>query len=288
LNDPSRPEGGPSLRLPLRHAAILGLVQGPTELLPVSSSAHTTLIPWLAGWPCADLDPELRNSLEVALHAGTAAALLIVMRAELAQALRELDGRRLTAGALALAPTALVGYLLERRPERRPRSPRALAAGLALGAAAMALADTRPRARPGARAVAGGQDARGQEEVNPRDGLLLGLAQALALAPGVSRNGATLAAARARGFAREDAQTLSWRAGLPVILGAAVLKSRRLSQRGVPPGMGPVLATGAGAAFLSTLASASLIQPGRRGRRLLPFSLYRLGLALLGARKPRP
>ena len=63
--------------LPLRHAVILGLLHGPTELLPISSSAHTTLLPWLAGWPYDELDPRLRKSFEVALHAGTAAALLV-------------------------------------------------------------------------------------------------------------------------------------------------------------------------------------------------------------------
>jgi undecaprenyl-diphosphatase len=259
-------------QLPLRYAAILGLVQGPTELLPVSSSAHTALVPWLAGWPYAELDPELRNSFEVALHAGTAAALLIVMRRELAQALCGLDGRRLASGALAIAPPALVGYLLERRIQRRPSTPATIAAGLALGGVAMALADARSGARVGGRS---------QTDACPRDGLLVGVAQAIALLPGVSRNGATLAAARARGFTREDAQTLSWRAGLPVILGAVALKGRRLARRGVPPGAGPPLAAGGAAAFLSTLASAPLIRSDRRGRALLPFSLYRCGLALL-------
>jgi undecaprenyl-diphosphatase len=245
---------------------VLGLVQGPTELLPVSSSAHTALIPRLAGWPYAELDPESRNSFEVALHAGTAAALLIAMRHELAQALRESGGRRLSLAALAVAPPALLGYLLERRLERRPSSPGAIAAGLALGGVAMVFADARGGARTHADACT-------------RDGLLLGLAQAVALLPGVSRNGATLAVARGRGFTREDAQALSWRVGLPVILGAAALKGRRLAQRGFPPGGGPALAAGAGAAFLSTLACTALIRPGRRGRALLPFSIYRLGLA---------
>src|ERR1035441_10867270 len=70
--------------LPLRHAVALGLLQGPAELLPVSSSAHTTLVPWLAGWPYAALDGESRKSFEVALHAGASLALAIEMRAELA------------------------------------------------------------------------------------------------------------------------------------------------------------------------------------------------------------
>ncbi len=267
-----RPRATQATRLPLHHALLLGLVQGPTEVLPVSSSAHIALLPRLAGWPHAQHDAELRNSLEVALHAGTAIVLLLALRGELGQTAGSssaagLDARALASAALALAPPALAGYLLERRLERRPSNPRALATGLALGGAAMAWADT----RPGTRSLA---------DFDPRDGLALGLAQALALLPGVSRNGATLTAARARGFAREDANTLSWRAGLPVIAGAAGLKASRLAQRGTPPGAAPALAVGAGAAFLSTLACAPLIRPGRRGRALWPFALYRAGLAL--------
>jgi undecaprenyl-diphosphatase len=254
-------------RLTLGHALLLGLVQGPTEVLPVSSSAHIALLPRLAGWPHARLDVELRNSLEVALHAGTAAALPIALRRELGQALRELDGRALASMALALVPPALVGYLLEQRLERRLSSPRTLATGLVLGGAAMAWADARPATRNLA-------------DLGPRDGLALGLAQALALLPGVSRNGAVLTAARARGFAREEAHALSWRAGLPVIAGAAGLKVSRHAQRGAPSDALPALAVGAGAAFLSTLACAPLIRPGRRGRALWPFALYRVGLAL--------
>ena len=252
----AEPEGPPRVtqtpKLPLHHALLLGLVQGPTEVLPVSSSAHIALLPRLAGWPHAQRDAELRNSLEVALHAGTALALALALRGELGQALREVDGRALASGALALAPPALVGYLLERRLERRPSGPRALAAGLAVGGAAMVWADTRPRTR-------------GLADAGPCDGLALGLAQALALLPGISRNGATLTAARARGFARENAHALSWRAGLPVIAGAAGLKASRLAKRGAPPGAVPTLAVGAGAAFLSTLACAPLLAARQAG-----------------------
>jgi undecaprenyl-diphosphatase len=258
----------------------LGLAQGPAEVLPVSSSAHIALIPHLAGWPHARLDAELRNSLEVALHAGTAAALMIALRGELRGALARrssanwLDRRALATAALALLPPALVGFALEQRPERRPSSPRTLAAGLALGAAAMAVADLRPASRTLA-------------DAGPGDGLALGLAQALALLPGVSRNGATLTAARARRFTREDAQALSWRAGLPVIAGAAGLKAGRLIQRGAPQGALAPLAAGAAASFLSTLASAPLIRQGGRGRALWPFALYRSGLALTAMRVSR-
>ncbi|HEY3830020.1 MAG TPA: undecaprenyl-diphosphate phosphatase [Solirubrobacteraceae bacterium] len=251
----------------LRDAVVLGAVQGPTELLPVSSSAHIALLARGAGGS----DAELQDALEVALHAGTALALLVAGRRELVRAARELDGPRLVAGVLALVPPALLGYLLERGPARRPATPRTIAVGLALGGAAMVWADTRPQVRTLAQAGAG-------------DGLALGLAQAAALFPGVSRNGATLTVARARGFARADAQALSWRVGVPVMVGAAALKGTRLMQAGVPPKAARTLAAGAGAALISTLAGAPLIAPARRGRALLPFGLYRMALALLANR----
>jgi undecaprenyl-diphosphatase len=255
-------------RLTPRDALLLGAVQGPSELLPVSSSAHIALLAEVLSGPSMGREAELRDSLEVALHAGAAAALLIAGRGELVRTARELNGSRLAAGMLALAPPALVGYLLERGPDARWSGPRAVAAGLLLGAAAMVLADRRPQLRTLAQAT-------------PQDGLLLGAAQAVALLPGVSRNGATLTAARARGFKRDDAQALSWRVGLPVIFGAAALKTRRLTAQGVSVQERRVLAVGAGAAFLSTLAGAPLIGPGRRGRRLAPFALYRIGVAAL-------
>jgi undecaprenyl-diphosphatase len=255
------------LSFPLRHALLLGLVHGPTEVLPVSSSAHTALLPRLAGWPSAELAPELAKTLEVALHGGAALALALALRAELAQELRRLDRRRAAVLALSLAPPALVGYALEGPLERHLSGPRTIALGLSAGALAMAVADTRS---PASRTVS---------DAGPRDGLALGLAQALALLPGVSRNGATLTAARALGFTREDSQTLSWRVALPVLLGATALKGRRLAQRDVPAGLLAPLALGAGSAFVSTLVCSPLLAPVRRTRSLLPFSLYRVALA---------
>jgi undecaprenyl-diphosphatase len=260
-------------KLPLAHAVALGLLHGPAELLPISSSAHTTLIPWLAGWPYAQLEDELRKAFEVALHAGAGAALAIAMRAELRRSLARMDGRRASVLALALAPPALTGYLLEGTIERRLGSPRSIAAGLAAGALAMALAD------------AGGGSAdtqRQSEDAGTRDGLALGLGQASALIPGVSRNGATLSAARARSFTRAAAQTLSWEVGLPVILGASLLKGLRLRRAGIRREHGAALAAGAAAAFVSTLASARALRRGTRdGRSLWPYALYRCLLAAL-------
>jgi undecaprenyl-diphosphatase len=317
---------GSPARLSLRHALALGLAHGPTELLPISSSAHTTVIPLLAGWPYAELDPELRKSFEVALHAGTAAALLVDLRSlESHPVLRSLVERltakrshaaargqpqagsppRPIAGALgattdpaelparqallivalSFIPPAIVGYTFEQPLQRRLSGPATIVAGLLLGGAAMALADARPA--DGTRPLA---------QASARDGLLLGLAQTCALVPGVSRSGAVLTAARARGFGRAASGTLARRTGLPVIVGAGALKTGRLLQRGAASGA-PIpdrnaLLLGGGASFLSTLVATRLLRRDRGAQpaaALWPYALYRGLLAVLVAlRRSRP
>ncbi len=267
--------------IPARRAIALGIVQGPAELLPVSSSAHLNLVPWLAGWNWDRHDPELRKSFEVALHAGAAGALLVGQRKVIAEELREFDLRRAAVLALSFAPPAIAGYTLERPIERRLGGPGATAAGLLAGAAAMILADRRPQER-------------GRGSAGPIDGLALGLAQAAALAPGVSRNGATLAAARWRRFTREHANMLSRTVALPVIVGAALFKGVRLRGRGDDPALRRSMAAGIGASFASTLASQSLIKQVERDRALWPYAAYRAALAgvvlwrLRRARRPPP
>jgi undecaprenyl-diphosphatase len=137
----------------------------------------------------------------------------------------------------------------------------------------MALADRTPQIRR-------------HEDADPADALWLGLAQAFALIPGVSRNGATLAAARTRGFTRTDANRLSRHVALPVIAGATVLKGVRLRQRGLPRQARAAFAGGAVASFFSTLVSTWLIAVLERDSSLLPYALYRvaLGLAVIGRR----
>jgi undecaprenyl-diphosphatase len=218
------------------------------------------------GWDWDGVDPELRKSLEVALHAGAAAALLVGQRRMIGEELAEFDGRRAAVLALSFLPAALAGYVLERPIERRLGGPRTTALALLAGSAAMVLADRRPQTR-------------GRGEATAADGLALGVAQAAALVPGVSRNGATLAAARRRGFSREHANVLSRTVALPVIVGAALLKGVRLVRRGVAPGAWLALALGAIASFLSTLASQRLIRLVERDRALWPYAAYRTALA---------
>ncbi len=252
--------------IPPGRALALGIVQGPTELLPVSSSAHIVLVPWLAGWDWEAIDPELRKSFEVALHAGAAAALIFGQRKLIAEELRAFDRRGAVVLALSFLPAAIVGYKLERPIERRLGGPRATASGLLAGAAAMLGADTRPQLR-------------GRGEAGAADGLALGVAQAAALAPGVSRNGITLAAARCRRFSRDQANLLSRTIALPIIVGATALKGERLRRRGVPPGLRRSMAIGVAASFASTLASQRLIDLVERDRALWPYAAYRAGLA---------
>ncbi|HEY2716587.1 MAG TPA: undecaprenyl-diphosphate phosphatase, partial [Solirubrobacterales bacterium] len=120
-----RPEG--AAPIPTRRALALGVVQGPAELLPVSSSAHIVLLPWLAGWDWEQVDPEVRKSFEVALHTGAAAALLIGQRRVIADELRAFDARRAAVLLLSFLPAAVTGYTLERQIEERLGGPRATA-----------------------------------------------------------------------------------------------------------------------------------------------------------------
>lgn len=253
-------------RIAPSRALALGIVQGPAELLPVSSSAHIVLVPWLLGWSWDELDPEVRKSFEVALHAGAAAALLIGQRQAIAAELREFDARRALVLGLSFAPAAVAGYTLERPIERHLGGPRGTAIGLLLGALAMLVADRRPQLR-------------GRGEATPADGLALGVAQAAALAPGVSRNGVTLAAARWRGFSRDQANLLSRTIALPIIVGATALKGARLRRRGVSPGLRRSMALGVAASFGSTIASQRLIRLVERDRALWPYAAYRAVLA---------
>ena len=247
-------------------AALLGAVQGPTELLPISSSAHLRIVPWLLGWDFEELTATDRKTFEVAVHGGAALALLIGQRGLIVAELRQLDGRRVAVIALSFLPAVAAGLALEEWIDRRLGGPRATAAGLIAGSVAMVLADRAPRGR-----AAG--------DAGAADGLAIGLAQAAALAPGVSRNGSTLAAARARGFGGAHANLLSRTVALPVITAAAARKAMGLRDRRVPASLAGAATVGVAVAFASTLASQGLIRLVERDRALWPYAAYRAGLA---------
>lgn len=226
----------------------LGLLQGPAELFPISSSAHVGLL-----LP-RDLTPAARKEIEVALHLGTAVALAVQAR----------PAPRFGLLVAATAPPALAGLAFERLVEERLGTPVTVAGGLLAGAAAMVVADRVPPRRTEPRLV---------------DGVVLGLAQAAALFPGVSRSGATRAAARARGFDRRAAAELSREVALPVLAGAAVLKAYRLVRR--RPGADEVraLVAGAAAAALSTRAALRAERALTAAAPLAAWAAYRVVVA---------
>jgi undecaprenyl-diphosphatase len=254
-------------------ALALGALHGPAELMPISSSAHVTVVPYLLGWDYAQADAELRKAFEVALHAGTALALLLGLRDEVATELRDLSPDHIARVIVASLPAALVGFTLEGPIERRLGTPATIPLGMVLGALAMGWADRSPRERT-------------EDEVGLRDALWLGIAQACALMPGVSRNGATLTAARRRRFHRVDSNRLSRHVALPVIGGATFLKTLRLARTGLPAGMAVPFAAGAGASFVSTLLSTRVLRAVERDASLTPYVVYRLAIAAAVLGKP--
>ncbi|CAB4915404.1 unannotated protein [freshwater metagenome] len=291
------PELPPTPRLSARRslaaALLAGALHGPAEALPVSSSAHVAFVARLAAGRRGrrPSDPEVAKSVEVGAHAGTLMGLTIGLRGEAVKAtrgvLREPRLAAVTAARIVAASVpAVVGALtLERQIEDHLGGDRTIAAGLAAGSAAMVVADALApggivdrRRRPGPAAVG-----RPWEDGTVVDALLIGTAQAAALWPGVSRSGAVLVAARARGFSREASGKISAALAVPAVGGATALKVVRLGVRlrdGTidPRHLTPLLAvTTTGA--LSGVVASPMARRTLEGLPLWPFAGYRLVLA---------
>lgn len=266
-------------------AAILaGLLHGPAETLPVSSSAHVAFVARLAAGRRGrrPADPETAKSLEVSAHAGTLAGLAVGLRREAWTVTRgavadpRLTGRAVGGIVLASLPAVVAAFGLERPIEDRLGGDATIALGLVAGSAAMALADRRG-------GDGGSDEGRRWSDATPRDALAIGLVQATALWPGVSRSGAVLTAARARGFARADAGRISAALAVPAVGGATALKSwrmlRRLRAGTVDRRQLVPLAAVAVTSAASGRAAAPLARRTLDGLPLAPFAAYRVGLA---------
>jgi undecaprenyl-diphosphatase len=204
-------------------AVVLALIQGITEFLPVSSSAHLILVPAFTGWADQGLD------FDVVVHAGTLVAIVAYFRAELAVMARDWlqstrgggetrDSRLAWWVIIGTLPAGLIGLLLKDYAEASLRSPLLLASGLIVFAILLGLADWRCRGT------------RDEYSLTLRDVLIIGFAQALALFPGTSRSGITMTAALFLGLSREAAARFSFLLAVPVIAAATLLVAVDLLQ----------------------------------------------------------
>jgi undecaprenyl-diphosphatase len=254
-------------------ALALGILQGLGEFLPISSSGHLIVVPFLMGWPDSGL------AFDVALHLGTLAAVAFAFWRDwlrlLKGALRGLasrhpladpDARLLVYLALATLPGATLGLLLEEWAETAFRSPALVALMMALMGGVLWAADRR----------AGPPES--GEVVSLRDALLIGIAQALAIVPGTSRSGATISVALFLGHRREAAARFSFLLALPITAGAALVKVPDLFTSGADPQ--PVL-LGMLAAAVSGFAAIRVLLSHVRTRSYAPFVWYRFAFALL-------
>jgi undecaprenyl-diphosphatase len=265
---------------PILQAIIIGIVQGHTEFLPISSSAHLILLPPILGW-----DDELINSATfvVMLHMGTLAALLAYFWRDVLDLIaagwaaireRSLAGdphRRLAFVLLAsVIPAALLGLALEGFIESFFREQLiVIPLILAVGAGILWLAER------------SGRRDRTIEQTRIADGLIIGLAQALALFPGISRSGITLAAGLFRGLERESAARFAFLMGIPIIAGAGLWKMREIISGDAGSVDLVVLAAGVLAAAISGWLAIGVLLRYLRSHTLFVFIVYRLVAAVV-------
>lgn len=259
--------------MPILHAIVLGVVQGLTEFLPISSSGHLLIVPWLFGWEDLE-DAGVKKAFDVALHLGTLVAVSIHFRRDVVVLVRrglsrpplDRDGRLAWLLVLTAVPAALVGASFESWIDDELGTPFIIACSLVVFGLVLAYVDR----ASGTRDVG---------EFSVRDALLVGSAQVLALNPGTSRSGITMAAARALGYGREAAVRLSFLMSIPVIAGAGAVKVSGLVADGIPDDLVvPMIVGVVTAAFSGWIAVWGLLRLVRT-RSFSPFVIYRLVLA---------
>lgn len=262
--------------MPILHAIILGIVQGLTEFLPVSSSGHLEIVPWLFRWNDLGGNADLDKAFDVALHIGTFVGAFAYFRTDIftfaragirsirRRTIEGTDERMAWFLVLSAIPAALAGMLLEDFIDSNLGAIWIIAVMLIVFGVVLFIADR----LPGRRDI---------DELRWRDALLLGAAQAAALQPGVSRSGATISMGRALGFSRDSAARVSFLMSLPIIAGAGLYKGFDvLGSGGIPSGFLPPFAAGVISAgitgWFAVWGTLRLI----RTRSFLPFVVYRL------------
>jgi undecaprenyl-diphosphatase len=272
-------------------ALLLGVVQGLTEFLPVSSSGHLILVPWLQDYHYLAAHPHFNKTFDVALHLGTLVGVVLYFRREILELIVGAFGvvrkrraetrpeRLAVLIAIACVPAAVVGAALQDTIDEELGDPWQIAILLAVFGIALAYADRRPQRRD-------------MGALNVRDALAVGAAQAISLAPGVSRSGITITAARVLGLDRDSAARFSFLLLAPITAGAVLVKGAGVAKDGLPDGaLGPMVVGVVAAAVTGYMAIAWMLAYVRR-RSYDVFVGYRLvaaavvGLVILTNLRP--
>lgn len=265
--------------MPILHAIVLGIVQGLSEFLPISSSGHLVLTRWFFGWESQP--DEIEKAFDVALHFGTLVAVVLYFREDLSRYVREgsrmvrnrerpadPDGRVAWLLVVATVPAALVGALFEDQIDSELGTPTIIAWSLIGFGVLLWWADR----RLGERRI---------EELSKTDALVIGAAQVLALNPGTSRSGITMTAARQVGFDRDAAARISFLMSLPIIAGAVVVKVGGLVVDGIPDGLLVPMLVGVATSFVAGWIAVWGTLRVIRTRSFTPFVLYRIALGVV-------
>jgi len=263
-------------------ALLLGVVQGLTEFLPISSSGHLIIVPWLQEYTFLTENDSFNKTFDVALHAGTLIAAIAFFRVEVwrliigfiavvrKRAIETSEERLAVAIAIGTIPAVIAGGLASDFIDEHLGEPWMIAVQLILFGALLDWADRKAQER-----------ALGQTKV--RDGLWIGLAQILALAPGTSRSGITITAGRFLGLDRDAAARFSFLLLIPIVAGATLFKGISAVNDGLPPGVGGPMVVGTIAAAVSGYFAIVFLLRLVRTTSYRPFVLYRYaaGIAIL-------
>jgi undecaprenyl-diphosphatase len=255
-------------------ALLLGIVQGLTEFLPISSSGHLILVPWLQDYTFLENNEAFNKTFDVALHAGTLVAAIAYFREEVVRytaaffraarkrMIETVDERVACAIAIGTVPAVIAGGLGSSFIEDHLGEPWMIGIQLIVFGWLLGWADRQPERKE-------------YDRLTLREGLYIGLAQVLALAPGTSRSGITITAARYLGFDRDSAARVSFLLLIPAVAGATVYSAAKALHDGLPDGVaGPIIVGTIASAISGYLAIAWLLRLVRT-HSYRPFVLYR-------------
>ena len=267
--------------MPILHAIVLGIVQGLSEFLPISSSGHLRIVPWLFDWDDFAGNESLEKTFDVALHIGTLVGVLAYFRKDLVALVRDgltrprsKEGRLAWYLAASSVPAAITGALFSDVIEEELGQIWLIATMLIVFGVVLYLADRRPGGRP-------------VDGVRFRDVMIMGAGQAMALQPGVSRSGVTMTAGRFAGLDRDAAARIAFLMSVPITGGAVLFKALDAfggDGAGIPDGFAPAFIWGIVASgvtgWIAVWGTLRLI----RTHTFTPFVIYRvvLGVAVLG------